>query len=532
MTEEEEKYDEDFYDLIKDDNSIQSNSQDSFAKGISKAYEEHKKTESKINHRPISSYQVNNNNVVNNLNKEDSIKSKQKPQSAHPITSSNNSVNNKSESISSNNEKESDKNFDEIITDLRNFIKQKNIKKNDFIDNENIFLTYEDFKSLLQSIHYIIPKKYLKVLFNYKNEGTKDNYIYLSKFLKYLYDDINESEISNSNISISNTSIKSNNNHSLNKIKNRPYSSKQINKNNTINNIGKNVYEMTYLNEQFSKFNKDIKDIIKLDGNKIYNYSNNNSSKISKENNNFRKRPITGIPKSSNSSKININSKPIILSKKNSLKSINSKLKEEEDYIKQELNKEEEQKKEKYNLKNIIEKRKLEAKKENEKIKRQFEKRRNDYKNEIFEKCVEMNKICETLKIEKRYKIISKHDELYCVFKKNKNDKKIGEMDIKNFEIEYRRLNKLYQQKDIKETYATNEQPPKKDMETLLKERQNEKNEKKKDIKEVLIEAVKLKTKLKNQLDNLKSKVKIEEKVVIEQLLKAGIEIEKKNDKK
>ena len=101
-------------------------------------------------------------------------------------------------------------------------------------------------------------------------------------------------------------------------------------------------------------------------------------------------------------------------------------------------------------------------------------------------------------------------------------------MDIKNFEIEYRRLNKLYQQKDIKETYATIEQPPKKDMETLLKERQNEKNEKKKDIKEVLIEAVKLKTKLRNQLDNLKSKVKIEQKVVIEQLLKAGIEFEKK----
>ena len=52
----------------------------------------------------------------------------------------------------------------------------------------------------------------------------------------------------------------------------------------------------------------------------------------------------------------------------------------------------------------------------------------------------------------------------------------------------------------------------------------------KKDIKEVLIEAVRLKTKLKNQLDNLKSKVKIDEKVVIEQLLKAGIEMPKKNN--
>ena len=51
------------------------------------------------------------------------------------------------------------------------------------------------------------------------------------------------------------------------------------------------------------------------------------------------------------------------------------------------------------------------------------------------------------------------------------------------------------------------------------------KMKKKKDIKEVLIEAVRLKTKLKNQLDNLKSKVKIDEKIVIEQLLKAGIEL-------
>ena len=135
-----------------------------------------------------------------------------------------------------------------------------------------------------------------------------------------------------------------------------------------------------------------------------------------------------------------------------------------------------------------------------------------------------MNKISETLKLKKRYKIISKNDELYCVFKTIGRNK-IGEMDIKNFDIEYRRLNKLYKQRDVKERYSVQEQPPKKDMETIVKERQNEKNEKKKDIKEVLIEAVKLKTKLRNQLDNLKSKVKIDEKIVIEQLLKAGIEL-------
>ena len=209
---------------------------------------------------------------------------------------------------------------------------------------------------------------------------------------------------------------------------------------------------------------------------------------------------------------------------------INEEEKYIEDYIKKEFNLEEKerQKKIKYNSKNIIKKREIEAKKEEEKIRKIFEKRKNDNRNEIFEKCVEMNKICEILRLPKRYKIISKNDELYCCFKRDKNDKKIGEMDIKNFEIEYRRLNKLYLQKDIKEKYSSQESHFKKDLESLVKERQNEKNEKKKDIKEVLIEAVKLKNKLKSQLDNLKSKVKIEEKVVIEQLLKAGIEIEKK----
>ena len=334
---------------------------------------------------------------------------------------------------------------------------------------------------------FIIPKQYVKILFDYNNEGAKDNYISISKFVNKYYE---ESESDKSNKSLNDKS----NNTSLNE---RPNSSKQLKINN--NNI-KSFYEIAFINNEFVKFNKDINDIIRKDG--IRNF-NNNISKINNKKSSFRKRPISGIPRSQNSSKINIDSKQITISKRSSLKSLNSKMninEEEkyiEDYIKKEFNLEEKerQKKIKYNSKNIIKKREIEAKKEEEKIRKIFEKRKNDNRNEIFEKCVEMNKICEILRLPKRYKIISKNDELYCCFKRDKNDKKIGEMDIKNFEIEYRRLNKLYLQKDIKE---------------------------------VLIEAVKLKNKLKSQLDNLKSKVKIEEKVVIEQLLKAGIEIEKK----
>ena len=512
---EEEKFDDDFLESLKEENSIQTGSQDSFGKVILKAYEEHKKAESKINQRPISSY--HNNNQANNLNKEDLISSsKQKPQSAHPISSNNSNIN-KSKSSSSKTEKECDKNFEEIITDLKKFIEQYHIKKSDFIDNENLFLSFEDFKSQLHSIHYIIPKEYVRVLFNNNNEGAKDDYISMAKFLKYLYD---ESEESSSIVSQSNLS-------SLNSIQSkeqkRPYSNKKIDK----FEKEKNIYNVAFINEEFSKFNKDINDIIRTDSNKMYNYNNYStfSNKLSNYNS-FKQRPGTAKSKLSNySSKINIESKPITISHKDS-KTYSLK---EEEKIASYMLKEERDKKSKYSTKEIIKKRNLEKLREDEKIRKQFEKRRNDFRNECLEKCAEMNKICEVLGLNKTYKLIPQKNFLFTILKKNSRNK-IEEIDVKKFDIEYRRLNKLYKQRDVKERYSVQEQPPKKDMETIVKERQNEKNEKKKDIKEVLIEAVRLKTKLKNQLDNLKSKVKIDEKVVIEQLLKAGIEMPKKNN--
>ena len=64
-----------------------------------------------------------------------------------------------------------------------------------------------------------------------------------------------------------------------------------------------------------------------------------------------------------------------------------------------------------------------------------------------------------------------------------------------------------------------------KNVELILNERKKEKEEKHREIKEVLIEAVRLKTKLKSQLDDLKSNIKIDEKIVLEHLRRAGMEI-------
>ncbi len=56
---------------------------------------------------------------------------------------------------------------------------------------------------------FIIPKQYVKILFDYNNEGAKDNYISISKFVNKYYE---ESESDKSNKSLNDKS----NNTSLN----------------------------------------------------------------------------------------------------------------------------------------------------------------------------------------------------------------------------------------------------------------------------------------------------------------------------
>ena len=75
-------------DIIKDE-TVNLNSQDSFNKDLQKKYEEHKKSETKVPHRPISSYAANRN--FNQTNKEiDAVKQiKNKPQSAQATKSNN-----------------------------------------------------------------------------------------------------------------------------------------------------------------------------------------------------------------------------------------------------------------------------------------------------------------------------------------------------------------------------------------------------------------------------------------------------------
>ena len=510
-------------DVIKDD-TVNSNSQDSFNKDLQKKYEEHKKSETKVPHRPISSYTSNRN--FNQANKEiDPVKQiKSKPQSAQATKSNNNSKNSNSKEQKKKND--NDVGIEDILKDLNSFLLSHKIKKSDFIDNPNVFLTFEDFIDVFKQIHYILPKKYLKVLFNYNNpEGAKENYVLMSNFIKnlnfYKIEGIgNESDFSkieNSNLGTSQMNSKhSNQNNTDNKTLTEGLDKKS----------NKSIYELKYINEQYNQFNKDIIDILK-------NSKNDNRNNMFNQNYNYNytfglnKRPIRG--KNLSASKISIESKPKMANYYN--EENKSKEREREiiknilDSNKNENSKISEQKKkyDKYDISQILKNMEKEEEKEANFIRYQFDKRDKQFLKDCVYKCEECNRICSLLGINRNYSVAF-DEEMKCrIQEEGKEDFFIS---LKELVIDWRRLYKQYHQNEILEKYKEKEDVNKnKNVELILNERKKEKEEKHREIKEVLIEAVRLKTKLKSQLDDLKSNIKIDEKIVLEHLRRAGIEI-------
>ena len=521
---------------IKEDTE-NSKSIDSFNKELQKIYQEHKKGETKVPHRPTSSYTSNRN--FNQANKEIDAekKIKNKPQSAQAGKSNNNSKNSNNKDQNKN-KTDADNNIDsninnndltleDILNDLNNFLMAHKIKKSDFIDNPSVFLTFEDFVDVFKQIHYTLPKKYLKLLFDYNNpEGAKENYILMSKFIKNLTfykiegigndSDYSKFERNNFGISQSNSSV-----------------SNQIMDNKTLTEgfdkkSNKSIYELKYINEEYSQFNKDIINILKnskkknIPNNRLFNQNYNF---------NFNMNKWGSKGKNLSSSKITIESKP----KMNNYNLFNvddsktRQMEREKELIsdlldsKKNENAKNTEEKNRYDISQILKNMELEEAKEEKFIRNQFDKRDKQSLKDYAYKCEECNRICTLLNIGKNYSL-SMEDEIKCKVEEEGR----GEycISLKELKIEWRRLYKQYHQKEILELYKEKEDTNKnKNVELILNERKKEKEEKHREIKEVLIEAVRLKTKLKSQLDDLKSNIKIDEKVVLEHLRRAGMDI-------
>ena len=529
-------------DTLKSDTN-NSNSQDSFNKDLQKKLEEYKKSEPRIPHRPISSYTSKRN--FNQVNKEiDSIKKvPNKPQSAqtksnnnsknsnlkeHPSKTNTNIVNNANEN-NNDDESENSLNVQQIFQDLNNFLITHKIRKSDFLDNCGVFLNFEDFCEVFKQIHYTVNKKYLRMLFVFNNpEGAKDDYIHMKNFLNYLTFYKIDGVVSDSEFSKidSNTvSNQSNSKFSQQNILSKTLSDVADAKSN------KSIYEIKYINEQYNQFNKEIIEILKntKKSKPGYNYNNIIGSKRG-----FKK--ITG------NSKISIESRSKKSDEEKQMKESGSmfdknkniyKMKYEDNNaeilnkinninnIDEEKNMEQPRKHMDYYQ--ILKNKEKDEEKEAINMRFQFEKRDKNFLKDCVYKCEECNRICNLLGINKIYSIAF-DEEMKCrIQEEGKKDEFIS---LKELIIEWRRLYKQYHQKENLEKYKEIDDANKnKNVELILNERKKEKEEKHRQIKEVLIEAVRLKTKLKSQLDDLKCNIKIDEKVVLEHLMRAGMDI-------
>ena len=524
--------------------SNNSNSQDSFNKDLQKKLEEYKKSEPRIPHRPISSYTSKRN--FNQVNKDiDTIKKvRNKPQSAQTKSNNNsknsnkkdqqsksNTVNNVNENINNNNDdsNENDLTVEQVLQDLNNFLIAHKIKKSDFLDNCGVFLNFEDFVDVFKQIHYTVNKKYLKMLFDYKNpDGAKDDYIHMKNFVNYLTFYKIEGIVSDSEFSKvdSNTaSNQSNSKFSQQNILSKTLSEVADMKSN------KSIYEIKYINEQYNQFNKDIIEILKNSKKKPYEtkYNNALSSKRSNQKKNFGNSRISieSRTKKNDEEKLIKEKNPIdILQKNRNIYNINPEENNQEMYnnmymVDEEKNMEQPRKRLDYSQ--ILKNKEKEEEKDAINLRLQFEKRDKNFLKDCVYKCEECNRICNLMGINRTFSVAF-DEEMKCRIQEDgKEDVFIS---LKELIIEWRRLYKKYHQNENLEMYKEIEDVNKnKNVELILNERKKEKEEKHRQIKEVLIEAVRLKTKLKSQLDDLKSNIKIDEKVVLEHLMRAGMEI-------
>ena len=524
--------------------SNNSNSQDSFNKDLQKKLEEYKKSEPRIPHRPISSYTSKRN--FNQVNKDiDTIKKvPNKPQSAQTKSNNNsknsnkkdkqsksNTVNNVNENIDNNNNEsnENDLTVEQVLQDLNNFLIAHKIKKSDFLDNCGVFLNFEDFVDVFKQIHYTVNKKYLKMLFNYKNpDGAKDDYIHMKNFVNYLTFYKIEGIVSDSEFSKVDSNTASNQSNS--KLSQQNFLSKTLSEVADMKS-NKSIYEIKYINEQYNQFNKDIIEILKNSKKKPYEtkYNNALSSKRSNQKKNFGNSRISieSRTKKNDEEKLIKEKNPIdILQKNRNIYNINPEENNQEMYnnmymVDEEKNMEQPRKRLDYSQ--ILKNKEKEEEKDAINLRLQFEKRDKNFLKDCVYKCEECNRICNLMGINRTFSVAF-DEEMKCRIQEDgKEDVFIS---LKELIIEWRRLYKKYHQNENLEMYKEIEDVNKnKNVELILNERKKEKEEKHRQIREVLIEAVRLKTKLKSQLDDLKSNIKIDEKVVLEHLMRAGMEI-------
>ena len=434
-----------------------SSKDDSINKKMQEMYAQHKK-EVQTNQRPQSKYHRDR---VQSGKKEEKEQNQEEP-------------------------KEIDENA--LLQKINEHFEKRQITKKEFSDNQNVFLPLDEFFELFKNIHLDLKDEEINYLFNNKNPNKNDGYIYFNTFLDN-YD-----------------------------FKFYPGESTLINKSNTDNQSNHSNYTSLLLTKQekiitpavqneFNLFKNDILNIVEESKNP---HAKNQLPPLKKEHpqkSGSRRTSQNNTSARKDEKKIPLLEKEV--SKTQTKESNTTKRKPQSAMKINNYSKTgaipTEKKKHKVNyLKQTLQRMQLEE----EMIRLTIDKRDKEFQRDCVKKMVLANEYAEKLNIPKSYSAYSEEGEntIICrVFSKTVKDFK--DINLKQFLIEFKKLEKLINQQNEREKYKDNVN---KEM-YERKEREEDffkmdRNDKHKIIKKILKESIQLKLQLKKQLKALRDK--------------------------
>ena len=416
-------------------------------------------------------------NQDNSLNKQmqeiydqhkNEIQTNQRPQSKYQRDEEQNGEDQKDEE---NNENQIDEK--ELINKINEHFNKRQITKKEFTDNQNVFLPLDEFFELFKNIHLDLLADEINYLFNNKNPNKDDGYIYFNTFL----DNYNFEFYPGDSTLIN----KSNTDNIKNESSNSNYTSLLLNKPDKIT--------PAIMNE-FTSFKNDILNIVE---------ESKKSQAIKAKLPPIRKESAGRFgPKKS----------------KNAINSNEDKPKSRMDHRRkpQSANKMGERtktnipkKKKKINyLQQTLQRQRLEE----EMIRLTIDKRDKEFQRDCVKKMVVANEYAEKLGIPNSYSAYTEEGEntIICrVFSKTIKDYK--DINLKQFLIEFKKLEKSINQEKEREKYKENKEVKEVTYSSGNKEEdffKMDRNDKHKIIKKILKESIQLKLQLKKQLKALR----------------------------
>ena len=396
-----------------------------------------------------------------------------------------------------------EENFDleKFLERINAHLKKNQITKNEFTENSNVFLTKQDFKEMFKNINFDLKNFELEYLFSKKNPNKDDGYIYINTFLE------------NYNLDFYPTNSQIINQSNSNYNKNNSTSSAPSHNNEEIKKAEEQI------NYDFELFKNDILNIVKKENETSKKNKKKNLQPIKKTKNLNKKKPLekksskTHLKPINNNNDINNeeNNKNEDLNENKSSISESHEDSENEEIRKKKrpkttLNKHKQIKPKGYYLRQTLQREMLEE----DMMRLTIEKRDKEFQRECVRKMVQANEFAEQLNIPKSYSAYNEEGDntIVCrVFDKVTKDYK--DINLKQFLLEFKKLQKLINQEKEREKYK--EQKIEKI--NIDKNNKNEtdffkmnREQKHKVIKQILKESLELKIKLKKQLKALRDK--------------------------